>query len=790
MYNFEQIGFIPRSIIRTLKRFLKQISLKTDLFVIYEFRVSRYIAIASLQCFFFLIICPWIFQFFVKFLFLNTFFKYKIISTDIFMNFHQQERAFSQIQTFSQKIYFETLLESFEMIHKNQRNPPRLRLASDVKRSRDVPEGPREANCPALVPRSGPQLGKHWGAHRPINRPTLGSFSAVCGTPAADPGGVPSRTDDGAQLGSSPKAKSSARALRLWRSARVPPGQPLHRRVIKQGAPESQVYVYPSRKSALGARPQNLTQLDLQRHPQLASPPSKAGPNSIQRTGLADGPRTGLGARRRNRPTFLQPFASSPKAKCHRGTGQAQWKGRPQRRPPGGLPPKRQAQELPRAVLEVQFPNRGNAFLCPEGPRFIPLPQLHPRGGGNNRPIGKPSVQRFPKGEGQSSGKPSAASPGGRSRPSSRKVADDYWVRFANGPPEGRNKRISGQRASLPYEKLTKPYFGLLHHLKHRFGPEEAEGQSWHSCFLSRLGKAPSRPIHQKALQSLKYTDNGQKALRHGENQLIDGQRITEKDRRLARFLSKSDLSVSLAPKSGTGNNLSSTAAALTPSSFGSPRRLWLANARPLCLLPEPQAHRGKRLVYLCFGPESRSRSQEVLRTPEALSQEFSLSYQDWANSGVLHGPMTTRPSAQIYQIYFLKCANFYNKQSVTIITNWILDLVTLLFFLVLLILLTPQILILKTFCIESLLSLSETTKCFFLIFFLDLLVGFHSSKSWEIFLQFFIEHFGFHIHQNFIAFFISTFPVLLDTIFKYWIFRYLNKISPSTVATYQAMIE
>ena len=46
MYNFEQIGFIPRSIIRTLKRFFKQISLKTDLFVIYEFRVSRYIAIA------------------------------------------------------------------------------------------------------------------------------------------------------------------------------------------------------------------------------------------------------------------------------------------------------------------------------------------------------------------------------------------------------------------------------------------------------------------------------------------------------------------------------------------------------------------------------------------------------------------------------------------------------------------------------------------------------------------------------------------------------------------------
>lgn len=139
---------------------------------------------------------------------------------------------------------------------------------------------------------------------------------------------------------------------------------------------------------------------------------------------------------------------------------------------------------------------------------------------------------------------------------------------------------------------------------------------------------------------------------------------------------------------------------------------------------------------------------------------------------------------------YFLECANFYNQQSLSILINWILDLTTLLFFFFLLIFSTPQILIFKTFCIESLLSLNETTKCFFLIFFLDLLVGFHSSKSWGIFLQFFIEHFGFQIHQNFIAFFISTFPVLLDTIFKYWIFRYLNKISPSTVATYQAMIE
>nr|YP_009306402.1 envelope membrane protein [Caulerpa cliftonii]AOP19306.1 envelope membrane protein [Caulerpa cliftonii] len=134
--------------------------------------------------------------------------------------------------------------------------------------------------------------------------------------------------------------------------------------------------------------------------------------------------------------------------------------------------------------------------------------------------------------------------------------------------------------------------------------------------------------------------------------------------------------------------------------------------------------------------------------------------------------------------------ADFYSKQSLDIITNWIGDFTTLIFFLFVLFFSKPQIIIFKTFLVESLFSLSETTKCFFLIFFLDLLVGFHSSKSWEIFLQFIIEHFGLQINQNFLYFFISTFPVLLDTIFKYWIFRYLNKISPSTVATYQAMIE
>ena len=141
---------------------------------------------------------------------------------------------------------------------------------------------------------------------------------------------------------------------------------------------------------------------------------------------------------------------------------------------------------------------------------------------------------------------------------------------------------------------------------------------------------------------------------------------------------------------------------------------------------------------------------------------------------------------------YFLKFAYLYNKQSLLIFRNWLLDVTIFLFFSWFVIVLIPQMSILKIFFIELLLNLNEILKCFFLIFVLDLVVGFHSSKSWEISLYSTLGHFGFQIHQNqnLIAFFISIFPVFLDTISKYWVFRYLNKISPCTVLTYQAMIE
>ncbi len=137
-----------------------------------------------------------------------------------------------------------------------------------------------------------------------------------------------------------------------------------------------------------------------------------------------------------------------------------------------------------------------------------------------------------------------------------------------------------------------------------------------------------------------------------------------------------------------------------------------------------------------------------------------------------------------------LEIAKNYNFESIEAISNLFADFLSFVSLSVVFVVLKPQIIILKAFLSESLYSLSDTTKSFLLILGTDLLVGFHSPRGWEVFLEWLLRHFGLPENVEFMSLFVATFPVFLDTVFKYWIFRSLNKISPSTVATYHNMIE
>ena len=162
------------------------------------------------------------------------------------------------------------------------------------------------------------------------------------------------------------------------------------------------------------------------------------------------------------------------------------------------------------------------------------------------------------------------------------------------------------------------------------------------------------------------------------------------------------------------------------------------------------------------------------------------------AELGWPEGPRTTLNLQIRFQKKSLEIAETYNKQSILAITCLLGDFVTLLTLYILFVLpqMKPQVIILKSFLTESLYSLSDTTKSFLLILGMDLLVGFHSPRGWEIVLESTLRHFGLPENESFILLFVALFPVFLDTVFKYWIFRYLNKISPSTVVTYHSMLE
>ena len=95
---------------------------------------------------------------------------------------------------------------------------------------------------------------------------------------------------------------------------------------------------------------------------------------------------------------------------------------------------------------------------------------------------------------------------------------------------------------------------------------------------------------------------------------------------------------------------------------------------------------------------------------------------------------------------------------------------------------------VLRGFIDELVYGMSDSAKAFAIILFTDIFVGFHSPEGWTVLLEGVAHHLGLPARENFIMLFIATFPVVLATIFKYWIFRYLNRVSPSSVATLRNM--
>nr|AHA12694.1 chloroplast envelope membrane protein [Orchidantha fimbriata]AYP34439.1 chloroplast envelope membrane protein [Orchidantha maxillarioides] len=98
------------------------------------------------------------------------------------------------------------------------------------------------------------------------------------------------------------------------------------------------------------------------------------------------------------------------------------------------------------------------------------------------------------------------------------------------------------------------------------------------------------------------------------------------------------------------------------------------------------------------------------------------------------------------------------------------------------------ELIILNSWVQEFLYNLSDTIKAFSILFLTELLFGFHSIRGWELMIGSVYNDFGLDHNDRIISVLAYILPVILDTIVKYWIFAYLNRVSPSLVIIYHSI--
>ncbi|ARV59349.1 proton extrusion protein PcxA [Nostocales cyanobacterium HT-58-2] len=192
------------------------------------------------------------------------------------------------------------------------------------------------------------------------------------------------------------------------------------------------------------------------------------------------------------------------------------------------------------------------------------------------------------------------------------------------------------------------------------------------------------------------------------------------------------------------------------------------------------ERHSEDSVVFLNYEMEEEALS-ELQRFEERIKFDNLLSNAE---------PLSTEQIETQLKSKAHEIAEEFRHSSSNSIKNVFADILSVVTFTWLLLVSKREIAVLKDFFDHIVYGLSDSAKAFIIILFTDIFVGFHSPHGWEVILDGISRHWGLPANHDFIFLFIATFPVILDTIFKYWIFRYLNRISPSAVATYRNMNE
>uniref|UniRef100_UPI0030DFA0AD chloroplast envelope membrane protein n=1 Tax=Sabulina tenuifolia TaxID=1155345 RepID=UPI0030DFA0AD len=135
-----------------------------------------------------------------------------------------------------------------------------------------------------------------------------------------------------------------------------------------------------------------------------------------------------------------------------------------------------------------------------------------------------------------------------------------------------------------------------------------------------------------------------------------------------------------------------------------------------------------------------------------------------------------------------IQLIKMYNEDCIHMILQFSTNIICLLILSCYYIVRNKELILLNSWVQEFLYNLSDTIKAFSILLLTDLCIGFHSPHGWELMIGSIYKDFGFAHNEQIISGLVSTFPVILDTILKYWIFHYLNRVSPSLVVIYHSM--
>lgn len=129
-----------------------------------------------------------------------------------------------------------------------------------------------------------------------------------------------------------------------------------------------------------------------------------------------------------------------------------------------------------------------------------------------------------------------------------------------------------------------------------------------------------------------------------------------------------------------------------------------------------------------------------------------------------------------------------YNEDRIHTILHFLTNIISFIIISGYSILRNEELVIINSWANEFLYNLSDTIKAFSILFLIDLCTGYHSTHGWELMIGSVYNDFGFFHNDQILYVLVSIFPPILDAIFKYSIFSYLSRVSPSLVVIYNSM--